>query len=525
MLTTDERYLEIVKSNVRPKIEPYITVSGEDADGNEIELQWKPSNIIDMTYKRGIDPTGQTLPYMELTWKEFYFGKLNANNYPEKYNNIVKYMKVDLYFRQDTSKINTWGDVLGGIGSDDTETAKTTWDDFSSDAWNELTGTWDSPVSPVAIVSSDEIVNWSEYVAKTWGQVFKENTSIEIKLPVLFLTAKPTIEGHTITWVARDLLYFLNENVENGFLGNIPWVNHIRWLFLNERGNFPQNFDMINGLSLSQRDAQTTTLVSKDRTVNSQAFFEGKTKDLLKNWAMSQACYFDFKDNYTILKRFLTLVSSSKRTPVFKFSKKIMRGNPKISMGTDISSFSFIRTAIIQKDDEKYTLDPEQVHTYSDDDGNSFDYGEYVFKGYGTTQGGTPGIKKRDFMVIEEDSDNKLLVNPVELNRVVEFFSNKEALSSGEMYVEDNPLNYLIKGDTALAEKIASLNVWYSSKRSAIEINSLHNVALEMGDLVEVETNLYDNLGNAIIKRCVIVGIELNYSGVLKQKTIVREVL
>ena len=67
--------------------------------------------------------------------------------------------------------------------------------------------------------------------------------------------------------------------------------------------------------------------------------------------------------------------------------------------------------------------------------------------------------------------------------------------------------------------------MWYSSKRSAIEINSLHNVALEMGDLVEVETNLYDNLGNAIIKRCVIVGIELNYSGVLKQKTIVREVL
>ena len=30
MLTTNERYLEIVKSNVRPKITPHIKVSGED---------------------------------------------------------------------------------------------------------------------------------------------------------------------------------------------------------------------------------------------------------------------------------------------------------------------------------------------------------------------------------------------------------------------------------------------------------------------------------------------------------------
>lgn len=525
MLTTNERYLEIVKSNVRPKIEPYIIVSGEDADGNEVELQWEPSNIIDMTYKRGIDPTGQTLPYMELTWKEFYFGKLNENNYPEKYNNIVKYMKVDLCFRQDTSKINTWGDVLGGIGSGDVGVVKTTWDDFSSDTWNELTGTWDNPAGSTLRVTSDENFTWGDYTPKTWGDIFKSNTFVDIKFPSLILTAKPTIQGHTITWTARDLLYFLNENVENGFVDGIPWVNHIRWLFLNERGNFPQNFGMINALALSQRDAQYTSLVQKDRITNSDVFFEGKTKDLLKNWAMSQACYFDFKDNYAILKRFLTLVSSSTRTPVFKFSKKIMRENPKISMGSDISSFSFIRTVIVQKDDEQYTLDPERVVTYSDDDGNSFQYGEYVFNGYGTTQSGAVGIKKRDFKVIEEGNGNKLLVNPVELNRVAEFFPNKEALYSGEMYVEDNPLNYLTKGDTALEEKKASLNVWYHSKRSAIEINSLHNVALEMGDLVEVETNLYDDLGNAIIKRCVIVGIELIYSGVLKQKTIVREVL
>ena len=84
MLSVSQKFLELMKSNIRPKIEPTITVMGQDSNGSPVVLSWKPSNIQSMTYKRGIDPVGRTLPYMELTWTEIYYGKLNAENYPEK---------------------------------------------------------------------------------------------------------------------------------------------------------------------------------------------------------------------------------------------------------------------------------------------------------------------------------------------------------------------------------------------------------------------------------------------------------
>ena len=72
MISVSQKFLELMQSNIRPKIEPTITVKGQDSEGNQVVLTWKPSNIQDMKYKRGIDPVGRTLPYMELTWTERY---------------------------------------------------------------------------------------------------------------------------------------------------------------------------------------------------------------------------------------------------------------------------------------------------------------------------------------------------------------------------------------------------------------------------------------------------------------------
>jgi hypothetical protein len=54
-------------------------------------------------------------------------------------------------------------------------------------------------------------------------------------------------------------------------------------------------------------------------------------------------------------------------------------------------------------------------------------------------------------------------------------------------------------------------------------INSLHNVAIEPGDFVEAETNLYDG-DNPITKKGVVLSFELTYNGKLSQKTVVHEV-
>ena len=108
MLQVSDAYEELVKSNIRPKCEPIIKISGTDNEGKEIELIWKAKNIKDLNYKRSIDPIGRELPYMELTWTEIYTGNLNAENYPEKYNNVAKYMAVELTFMQDLGFYNTW---------------------------------------------------------------------------------------------------------------------------------------------------------------------------------------------------------------------------------------------------------------------------------------------------------------------------------------------------------------------------------------------------------------------------------
>ena len=54
-------------------------------------------------------------------------------------------------------------------------------------------------------------------------------------------------------------------------------------------------------------------------------------------------------------------------------------------------------------------------------------------------------------------------------------------------------------------------------------LNSLSNVALETGDLVTVPTNLFNN-DERVIKNAIVVGIELEYNGALKQKTLLHEV-
>ena len=52
MIQVSDAYKELVKSNIRPKCEPIIKVSGQDNNGNDIELIWRAKNIKDLTYKR-----------------------------------------------------------------------------------------------------------------------------------------------------------------------------------------------------------------------------------------------------------------------------------------------------------------------------------------------------------------------------------------------------------------------------------------------------------------------------------------
>ena len=51
MIPVSNAYKELVKSNIRPKCEPIIKVSGKDNNGKYIELVWQAKNIKDLNYK------------------------------------------------------------------------------------------------------------------------------------------------------------------------------------------------------------------------------------------------------------------------------------------------------------------------------------------------------------------------------------------------------------------------------------------------------------------------------------------
>lgn len=476
MISVSDKFLEIVNSNVRPPIKPIIKVSGRDANSNYISLTWNSNNIIDMSFKRGIDPTGQNLPFMELTWKEFYFGKLNSENYPEKYDNIVKYLMVDLSFELEQTTVRTWGDV-----------STLTWDELSS-------------------------------TLGTWGNVKKEKTSFVVSsIPKMMLLAKPTIDGHTITWTARDFMYFLDSEVSKSFAKDIAYENPIRWLLLNESTRFLEN-------SLEQwyylRDTQDFTMPS-EANLTDLLIFEGQTKNLLKDYASPRGYYWDFSKSKMELKNFSTLIN--KTSPVFKFTKKIMRSNPKLSRNPDVLDYQFKRYYAESDTENSYTMTPTGSVTYKYGllQSKSVEVPEYLYKGFGysTAQSSQDSLIAKKGYGSPSIESEEITVTPVNYNS----YDEKITIGlRGDSYVEDNKLNPYSASSTYMQNRASNLDKWYSSKYLII-IDSLSNFALELGDLIQAETNLYDG-SDEVIKNAIIIQIEMTYNGVLKQKTYAHEV-
>ena len=470
MISVSQKFLELMQSNIRPKIEPTITVKGQDSDGNQVVLTWKPSNIQEMTYKRGIDPVGRTLPYMELTWTERYYGKLTAENHPEKYNNIAKYMAVELSFEQSLGFFNTWKDL------------------YSAGY------TWKSVLEQF----------------KAWRGVKRDVLKETVKLPTMFLAANPTVQGQTITWTARDLFYFLNQTHAKSFDRNksINYRNPIRWFLLEERGNFRNSNEIFDAITQTQSRAISDVDGNIDKTI----VFDGSTKNLLMNYASIRNYYWDFEENCAVLKSFADL--NVKTIADFEFSTNIIREYPQLTENLDISSYSF-KYYLQGADGEKsYTLSPAEIITYK-----GAKFYKFLFKGLGIPSSNS------GYSISSVAKDTIDIVENITVTPVYSYdYEDTITLGRvGEVFVEDNPLNHYWGTDSFIQQRANILSNWFGSKKYSMELNSLSNVALETGDLVAVPTNLFK--GNTrVVKNAIVVGIELEYNGALKQKTLLHEV-
>lgn len=337
MINVTEDYNELIINSIRPKCEPQIKVSGKDASGEKTEYIWNPRNILGFSYKRKADPLGREIPSIELTWTEIYIGKLTEETYPEKYNNILQYMAVDLSFFQ-------------------TLNSKYSWSEYYSPS-----------------------INWGDVNKKgTWGDILSK--TIEIKTPRLFLEAKPSFKNNTITWKARDFLYFLSEeiSVKTEVFEPPLFFDDIETSILKRSQDLWQFSEELN----NEISATASKLSSFSRENNillkKPLFLQGAAKNIFINHWQSINIFWDF--DYEGGVKLQSIAELNTLSSILNIPCKIMYNYPEIQKSPNVSQFSS-RVYNYSENDTKSYLESitktQKGETYNEDNKlNVYSFGD-----------------------------------------------------------------------------------------------------------------------------------------------------
>ena len=474
MIPVSDNYVNLIKSNIRPKCEPIITVSGVGGNGENIKVVWRANNIKDLTFKRGIDPIGRELPYMELTWTEIYTGTLNKDAYPEKYNNIMQYMLVELEFVQDF-----YGENLG--------------------FWQKVKKYW----------------TWKNLCIKNWEQVKKGNSQETIKMPKMFLVARPVIKDNTITWTARDLLYFFNSSQTRGIgIGDVS-VNASFYVFLgttilNERGAYLGSVPILNGI----KNTALPLTQNEEYFFNQRMAINGTTKDILLNALKYKSLYMNFSDD--IIKFEQDYIPTE-----YHIQSNVMYDYPKITNSTDVSQYQFTRH-VWQKSEEAKLAQPIEMQRMG------VDFIKWFYDGYGVVD---ESVERRQFWAdanyaVQLKSSIQGEVLPLEYYPLEDIETEEfiQITNVGEAFVENNPLWSFDRNSEEVYARTEKIKNYFSSKCASLEFTSLPNLSIAPNDVITVDTNLYDN-GEKIAKQGVVTEISIAYNGALKETFKVHEVI
>ena len=456
MISVSQAYKNLTQSNIRPKCEPKIKLSGKDEQGADINFVWDAKNLKSFSYKRGIDPVGRELPFMELTWTEMYSGKLDEELFPEKYNNIGKYMKVVLEFHQNLSFFNTWKTIF------------------------------------------DKSLSWADLFSKNWKQVKNEVEKEVIVFPTLFLTARPTYNKQTISWKAVDILSFLEENQTKGFVAESPFLNPIKYLLINEKGNFSKSEDIVECISKSENN-----LVGDYGTIGYNVIFDGNTKRIITEYLQLRNLYLDFEqDGSFVTKGFYY------RTQNGAFTKKTLRNFPEIQKNPNISSYTFKSYSLVENPDKTYTKTPVLYKQFRGANIYKVDY-----DGYGEVESGGFALSLTHQLTSKTDPVSIIPVNWQSSDNV--FVGD----ARGEVLSENISMNPYDSNSEYMRSRYDYLKSYFNNS-SSLNFSCLPDLSVTTGDVCSVETSLYKG-ANTITKECMVVGVELKYSGTVKQSLIV----
>lgn len=475
MLQVSDAYKELVKSNIRPKCEPIIKVSGQDNNGNDIELIWRAKNIKDLTYKRGIDPVGRELPYMELTWTEIYTGKLNAESYPEKYNNVTKYMQVELSFVQDLNFYNTWKTI------------------FNSG------------------------LSWKELFSKnaTWKQLKTKASQETITMPKLFLSARPTISGQTITWVARDLLSFLTDNVL-ALISGLPnqyFLEDVEYISRGVLNNHKNEKYIYEAILKTQKNLIDKANLKDEYLWSTDVIVDTEFKDFALNYVKLKNYFIVFlQDGSFSVKHFEEINAFSGQ----KFDFKTMISSPNLKRGLDISNYSFNQYTTKTDENSNYTIS----EYYQNEDSPDVYYFYFTSIGEATNKY-NPNRTIFSYNTYAISYSNAPIVVTPKFSDATK--GRLSADNKGEVFVEDNKLNPYGEKNENTINRLEILKKYFKGNYYDCSFECLPVFNAEPTDIIDCETNLYNENGEKIFVRGVLVSEEIKYSGTFNQKILLHE--
>ena len=482
-MSFSDKFLEIMKSNIRPKCEPKITVTGTAADGTTKTIEWNAKDIKSLSFHRSIDPVGRNLPIMELSWTEVYYGKFNSQNFPIKYKNIAKYMTVNLEFHQFLGFYRTW------------KTLKS--------------------------------MTWKQVKDLTWKKVKNEVAFETVKMPMMFLSATPEISGHTIKWTAKDALSFLTENQVKEFgaslsLGGsgleIPRYNPIVYLLINARAAFNHSKELF--------DYYTRTInyfngLDKTNLLPTGIIFDGATNSEIMNYLSPLNEYLDFDEDKIIKKTFMGTETVPSYAP--NITLNLQYGNPTCEPCTPMSAYSYKQYRITATNGIE-TVSPSSSKLFGTINGETAYKNEYYFKGYGQILGSDTGFTYGEInraISLEETQTATLDYNPLEYNPI-NYTMNISDIS-GESYNEDNHLN--VYGKTENSRRGYNLANWFNENNHIIKNQTPAMFNWGIGEWAKVETTLWDDRTNKnYIAFSRLLEYTIEYNGAIRQTNIGHEV-
>lgn len=476
-MSFSDKFLEIMKSNIRPKCEPKITVTGTAADGTTKTLEWNAKDIKSLSFHRSIDPVGRELPIMELSWTEVYYGKFNLQNFPIKYNNVAKYMSVNLEFHQFLGFYRTWK------------------------ALKSLT--------------------WKQVKALTWKKVKNEVAFETIKMPMMFLSGIPEISGHTIKWTAKDALSFLTENQIHAFNikgvndTNVPFYNPIVYLLINARGSFTHSKELFDYYT---RTINYFNELEKTKKLPNGIIFDGATNSEIMNYLSPVNEYLDFSDDKIVKKQFVG--KRNNETTNTDVPLSLQYGNPICEPCLTISGYKYKKySANISNNTD--SVSPSKSTNMGVDTGTGKNVYklDYLFKGYGKAPSNVQASNINRAIVFSATETDILNYNPIEYNPVdVDIpLSNR-----GEPYIEDNHLNSY--EESTIKIRANNLKDWFVDGAHIIKNTTPALFNWNVGEFANVETQLWDDSTNKnYIAFSLLLEYNIEYNGTIKQSNIAHE--